>query len=397
MQKINLPLATSTWDKEEYSALQDVIESGRFTMGRKVSEFEKAFANHFGVKHAVMVNSGSSANLLAIAALCVTNKDKFRIGANIVVPAVSWATTYYPVSQYGMTLRFVDVDAKSLCIDVDSVINAIDENTAAVFAVNLLGQPAELPRLKEICDKYGVLLIEDNCESMGAIVSGKSCGTWGILGTFSSFFSHHISTMEGGVVVTDDEALYDVLRSLRAHGWTRELDKTNHVKNKSGNSWDDLFSFVLPGYNLRPLEMEGALGLEQLKKLPQIVDSRMQNGIAFTREFSNIPGVRIQSGTGSSSWFGFSLVLEDHLSGLREELVSELESLGVETRPIVSGNFLRQPVMSYLPHDVVGELRVADQLHDDGLFFGNHHYDITDKLADMAAFIRSWSQNKEKF
>jgi len=148
---------------------------------------------------------------------------------------------------------------------------------------------------------------------------------------------------------------------------------------------------------LRPLEMEGALGIEQLKKLPKIVDSRIQNGIAFTREFSNIPGVRIQSGIGTSSWFGFSLVLEDHLSGLREELVAALESLGVETRPIVSGNFLRQPVMSYLPHEVVGDLSVADQLHDDGLFFGNHHYDITDKLAEVAVFIRSWSQNKEKF
>jgi CDP-6-deoxy-D-xylo-4-hexulose-3-dehydrase len=212
------PLATSSWDDAEHDAMQRVIASGRFTMGPLVAQFERDFAAQFGSAHAVMVNSGSSANLVAIAAAVLNPEIDLNPGDEVLVPAVSWATTYYPLHQYGLKLRFVDIDIDTLNMDLDLAEQAITERTKAVFAVNLLGNPNDFDRLQKLCDDHGLLLLEDNCESLGATFNGRAAGTFGAMGTFSTFYSHHIATMEGGVVLTDDERLYQMLVSLRAHG-----------------------------------------------------------------------------------------------------------------------------------------------------------------------------------
>lgn len=370
------PLATSTWDEGEYAALQRVIESGRFTMGPLVRRFESEFAAWVGSKYAVMVNSGSSANLLAVAAAVLDPEIDLNRGDEVIVPAVSWATTYYPLSQYGLTLRFVDIDLDTLNLDLDQVEAAIGPRTKAIFAVNLLGNPNDFARLQAIAERNGLVLLEDNCESLGARDDGRAAGTVGIMGTFSAFFSHHISTMEGGLVVTDDERLYQILISLRAHGWTRELPEKNFVHDKTGDAFDDLFRFVLPGYNVRPLEMSGALGIEQLKKVPALVEGRRENAAYFTERFSGLETVRIQKETGESSWFGFSMVLEGALAGRRAEVVAALKEAGIESRPIVAGNFAKNPVLEYLDAVVPDALPNADKVDVDGLFVGNHHYPV---------------------
>jgi len=386
-------LASTTWGDEERASIERVLNSGITTMGREVRNFESDFAQQFGVKHAIMVNSGSSANLLAIAALTFKSKNPIRRGQEIIVPAVSWSTTYYPVNQYGLRLRFVDIDPDSLCIDINAVEEAINENTAAIFVVNLLGQPAQLDRLKDIADKNKIYLIEDNCESMGAALHGKACGTWGILGTFSTFFSHHISTMEGGVIVTDDDELKDILISLRAHGWTRELEDQNLVYPKSGNEWDDKFRFVLPGYNLRPLEMEGAIGISQLRKLDKFIRARQKNHELFISTFSKYKDIKIQSGVGVSSSFGFSIVLERELSGKRSSLINEFKSAEIETRPIVSGNFTSQPVMGLLDFKITSQLPIASHVHDNGLFLGNHHFDLSAEIEYADSIFNKWKKS----
>ena len=373
------PLATSTWDDAELAAIAEVVESGRFTMGPRVAEFERRCAEALGTRHAVMVNSGSSANLLAVAAAVLDPRIDLAAGDEVIVPAVSWATTYYPLAQYGLRLRFVDIDLDTLNLDLDGVAAAVTERTRAVFAVNLLGNPLDYARLRAVCDEHGLLLLEDNCESLGATFEGRSAGTFGRMGTLSSFFSHHISTMEGGVVLTDDEELRQILVSLRAHGWTRELPVDNVVHPKSGDAFDDLFRFVLPGYNVRPLEMSGALGITQVAKLPALVAGRRRNADVFRSAMADLP-VRLQRETGESSWFGFSMVLEGPLAGRRRELVAALDAAGVESRPVVAGNFARNPVMRYLDA-VVPELPAADKVHVDGLFVGNHHYPIDDGVA----------------
>jgi CDP-6-deoxy-D-xylo-4-hexulose-3-dehydrase len=351
-------------------------------MGEEVKTFERQFAEHFGSRHAVMVNSGSSANLIMMAGLLYHPDRRLERGCEVIVPAVSWSTTYYPVHQMGMTLRFVDVDMDTLNLTVETVERAITPKTKAVLAVNLLGNPCELTRLRELCDTRGLVLIEDNCESMGAELDGRQAGTFGACGSFSTFFSHHISTMEGGVIATDDEDLAHVMISLRAHGWLREQPPHSRL-NVDIDPFMRLFRFVLPGYNVRPLEMSGAIGQDQLRKLPGLVAARRENAAAFQRLFADLDGVRIQAETGKSSWFGFSLILEGPLKGRRAEVVKALAEARIDTRPIVTGNFLNNPVIELLDHNAFGEMTNADRIDQDGLFIGNHHYPIAEPLAQL--------------
>lgn len=387
LQDYKYPLATTTWDEKEIKALDEVIASRNFTMGEKVKLFESEFAKMFTSNYAKMSNSGSSANLLAMAAIRFSSFASDPNKYEVIVPAVSWSTTYYPITQNGFTLKFVDVSLETLNALPSTILEAIGPKTAGIVAVNLLGNPSELTKIREIADSHDLFLVEDNCESMGATLDGKLAGTFGDIGTFSSFFSHHISTMEGGVSVTDSLELSEVMTSLRAHGWTRELPDENHVFSKSGDAFEDLFRFVLPGYNLRPLELEGAVGIEQLKKLDSIVAGRRENYKKFAVLMEEFPEILTQEETGESSWFGFSLILQGTLSGHRAKLIECLESHGVASRPIVAGNFTRNPVMKHLKHVPVGSLPNADVIHDNGLFIGNHHYEMNAEFDLLAEAI----------
>jgi len=389
VEQQGLPLATSTWDHRELQALQDVIASGQFTMGAHVHAFEQAFAETFGARHAVMVNSGSSANLLMVAAAVLDERIDLNPGDEVLVTAVSWATTYYPLAQYGLRPVLIDVDPHTLNLDVDAARARCTPRTKAVMAVNLLGNPNRFDELQQLADERGLVVLEDNCESMGATYADRSAGTFGLMGTFSTFFSHHISTMEGGVVLTDDEHLSHVLLSLRSHGWTRNLPEGSALRPAGSEGFHDLFQFVLPGYNVRPLEMSGAVGLHQLHKLPGLVAARRANADVFRDVMSSVPGVRIQHEVGESSWFGFSCVLVDDLAGRRDEVVAALGALGVQTRPVVAGNFARNPVMRHLNADTTGSLVNADEIHDNGFYIGNHHFFVGGALEQVARVLRS--------
>jgi CDP-6-deoxy-D-xylo-4-hexulose-3-dehydrase len=374
---MSYPLANSAWDHEEYEAIQSVIQSGMFTMGQKVAEFEKAFADYVGSRYCVMVNSGSSANLVMIGALRYKSESPLLPGAEVIVPAVSWSTTYYPLYQYGLKLRFVDIDRDTLNFDLEKLEQAITPNTRAILAVNLLGNPNDFNKIKTIIGDRDIVLLEDNCESMGATFEGKQTGTFGLMGTYSSFFSHHISTMEGGMVVTDDEEIYHILLALRAHGWTRNLPKQNRITtDKSDDPFTEAFRFVLPGYNLRPLEMSGALGLAQLRKLPMIVRERRNNAERFLQIMKQFPYLRTQKEIGESSWFGFSMIIEPDANVSREHLISALTAAKVDTRPIVAGNFAKNEVLKWFDYTVAGDLTNAERIDDAGFFIGNHHYPL---------------------
>ena len=231
---------------------------------------EADFAKFTGNKYCVMVNSGSSANLLAIAAMFFKSENPLKRGDEVIVPAVSWATTYYPLYQYGLKLKFVDVDKYTLNFDINELKKAVTDKTRLIFAVNLLGNPNDYDAINEIIEGKNIYLLEDNCESLGGVYNGKQLGSIGLMGTYSTFFSHHMATMEGGLVGTSDEELYHILLSIRSHGWTRHLPFENKLCKKSENPFEESFRFILPGYNVRPVEMMGAIGIEQLKKLPEI-------------------------------------------------------------------------------------------------------------------------------
>ena len=376
-------LANSSWNSLEFNSMKSVIKSGFFTMGKHVKEFEDKFSKFHKRKYAVMVNSGSSANLLMIAAQMYVSKNKLKRGDEIIVPAVSWSTTYFPLQQYGLKVVFVDVSKDSFNIDPIKIEKAITKKTKAIFAVNLYGNPCDFTQIKMICKKKKLILFEDNCESLGAEYKGKFSGSFGITSSFSFFFSHHISTMEGGIVLTDDEELYQIMLSLRAHGWTRQLPKKNLItKKKSNDAFYELFNFVLPGYNIRPLELSGAIGKEQLKKIPSLTFARRKNASYFKKMVATLSNVKLQIETEKSSWFCFGILLNN-----RKKYLEPLREKNIEFRPIVAGNFTKNPVIKYFDYKIHGKLINANLIHNNGLSFGNSHLDLRKKIDTLHSVL----------
>ena len=387
---IKYPLASSTWDEKEIEAINSVIAKDMYTMGEGVKQFEDDFSKFFGSKYSVMVNSGSSANLIAVAALFYTKEPKLKRGDEVIVPAVSWSTTFYPLYQYGLKLKFIDVDLHTLNFDLEQLKAAISDKTKMILAVNLLGNPNDFDAIKEIIGNRDILLMEDNCESMGATYKGKFTGTFGIMGTFSTFYSHHMATMEGGVVCTDDEELYHILLCLRAHGWTRHLPKENKISNKSDNWFEESFRFLLPGYNVRPVEMSGVIGIEQLKKLPAFLEQRRKNAELFVSLFNDNPTFYIQKEIGNSSWFGFSLIIKPNANVDRLAIVKKLEENGIDCRPIVTGDFTKNEVLKYFDYEIFGKVKNANYLDTKGLFVGNHQIDLTKEIKHLYNVLKEF-------
>jgi len=375
---MNYKLASSSWGKEEIKAIHNVIDSDVFSMDKKVVQYEKNFAKYFGTKYAVMCSSGSTANLLMIASLFFTKKPKLKRGDEVIVPSVSWSTTYFPLQQYGLHVKFVDINLETLNYDLEALKKAVTSKTKAILAVNLLGNPNNFDEIKVIIGNKNILLLEDNCESMGAKFNDKYTGSFGLMGTFSTFFSHHMSTMEGGMIITDDQEIYHVLLCIRAHGWTRNLPMKNKVSNKSKDWFEESFKFVLPGYNVRPLEMSGAIGIEQLKKLPSFLQQRRKNALTFIKLFSESNKFIIQKEIGNSSWFGFSLIIKDTTP--RNKIISKLTNASIDTRPIVTGDFTKNEVLKYFDYSIHGCLVNAKKVDTKGFFLGNSHEDLTKEL-----------------
>lgn len=376
-------LASTSWDQAETAAMQRVIDSGIFTMGKYVKQFEVDFAQKFGGKYALMVNSGSSANLLAVAAYFYRSKNPLKPGDEVIVPAISWCTTYYPLMQYGLKLKFIDVDLNTLNLDVTQLEKALTPKTRMVTAVSILGNPAALDVMRKFCDKHNLILFEDNCESMGATLNGKQCGTFGDVNTFSTFFSHHISTMEGGILLTDDEEIYEIACALRAHGWTRNLPKDSKIFKATDDDFYEAYRFILPGYNVRPLELSGAIGIEQLKKVDKFVEIRRENAALFQQLFKNDDRFIIQQENGKSSWFAFTVILNPKYNLDRKKIMQNLKANDIQYRIITGGNFLRHDVIKYCDHECIGEIVNANIAHDHGFFVGNHPVDVK---ADVKRF-----------
>ena len=380
------PLAYSTWGKEEIEAIQKVIDTDMYTMGKHVKQFEQEFAKQFGSQNAVMVNSGSSANLLMLSLL----KWKYKLKGDIIVPVVGWATTYFPIVQNGFVINFVDVDPNTWNINVNKIEEAITPNTCAIMPVNLLGNSCEYAKIIGLCKEYNLLLIEDNCESMGAKYHNSYTGTIGLAGSFSFFFSHHIQTMEGGMVLCKNKDDADYMRSMRAHGWVRDLPDDSHLYKKTGNAFNDNFIFATPGYNIRPLEMSGAIGTEQLKKWNNIMETRLANKKLFISLFKDKPWCRIQKEVGTSSWFTFGMVLDGELKGRRAEVINALDKAGIQNRPLASRNFLKQPVMRDLNYITNSKYEAADDIHDNGFFVGNGSQHIKEGINKLYEVISSF-------
>jgi len=379
-EKTKYNLVESSWGEEEIEAIQDVIASDRFTMGERVARFEQSFAEKFGTNYALMTSSGSTANLIGVAALFFRKDRPLSRGDEVIVPSISWSTTYYPLHQYGLKLKFVDVELDTFNLDISQLEKALTKKTRMVVAVNVLGNPCHLNVIKEFCNKHDLILFEDNCESLGAELNGKMCGTYGDFGTFSFFFSHHIATMEGGMLVTDDEEIFHIAKSMRAHGWTRDIPESKGIYEKNQDDFFEAYRFIFPGYNVRPLEMSGAIGLVQLKKVDDMIHVRRKNAEIFTDLFGGDDRFIIQREIGRSSWFSFVVILNPEKDIDRQKVLAGLREAGVEFRIVTGGNFLRHDVVKYFDYECVGDIVNANLIHDRGFFVGNFPRDLSAEL-----------------
>ena len=376
---MNYELAYSTFDENEKKAMYEVIESDMFTMGKKVKEFEKEFAKFFGKKYAVMVNSGSSANLVGVASLFYKKDNPLKKGDEVIVPCISWATTYYPLQQYGLKLKFVDIELETLNYDIDELKKAVTENTKMIVTVSVLGNPNYYDEIEKIYKDNDIILFDDNCESMGAKYNGKYTGTSGLINTFSTFFSHHISTMEGGLILTDDFEIYSLCKSLRNHGWTRDQDESSPIYKKRDNDFFEAYRFILPGYNVRPTELQGAIGLEQIKKLPNMLEQRRKNAKYFQSKFKDDKRFIIQKEVGESSWFSFTMIIHPDSGLSREKVFNALKKAKIGYRIITGGNFLEHDVIKYFDYEVTKSTN-ASYAHNNGFFVGNAPIDLTKEI-----------------
>ncbi|MBZ5583532.1 MAG: DegT/DnrJ/EryC1/StrS family aminotransferase [Acidobacteriia bacterium] len=389
---MRIRLNVSTFGEEEIEQAVEAMRSGFVTMGPRCEKFESAFAAYLGGGEAAFVNSGSSANLLAFFALANDaapkrpGKRKFFAGAEVIVPAVTWSTTIWPIIQSGLIPVLVDSDPRTLQMDVEAMKAAITRKTVAVCPVHVLGNTVAMDELLAAAAEHELWVIEDTCEALGSRYRGTIAGTMGDIGTFSFFFSHHITTIEGGMVTTRDPEIAELMRCLRAHGWTRQLKRRGEIEARHPEI-DPAFLFVNTGFNVRPTEINAAFGLVQLGRL----DGFNQRRKAIAADWIGRLGALIEDGTISPmqptpgadcAWFGFPMLCRNR--EVRDALKRRLDERGVEHRPIICGNMARQPALARLPHRIAGTLSGADAIMDRGLLWGAHPL-MTDAEVDYVA------------
>jgi CDP-6-deoxy-D-xylo-4-hexulose-3-dehydrase len=380
MKNINYSLSENTFGTEEKNSIINLINSpGKLSYGKNVKLLEKSFAKLNKRKFCVMVNSGSSANLLGVASLIYDKKFNLFKGDEVIVPSLSWSTTYTPLIQLGLKLIFIDVDLFTLNINADLVENAITKKTKAIFAVNILGLSCDYKKLKKICKKYNLILMEDNCESLMSKNHNMLSGSHGIFSTCSSFYSHHFCTIEGGYLLTNNFRLYCNALSLRSHGWIREQPLNSHLINKKYTDFEKLFKFILPGFNLRPTEINAKLGLIQLKKLNKFIINRRENAKKVYNIFKGLKSVFLQKYEKNSSFFGFAFILKNKLKNKRKYIVNYMKKNKIECRPIVSGDITKNPMIKYAKFKIPFKLKCTQYIDQNGFMIGNRSRKMTEK------------------
>ena len=394
-----IPLQVPSYGHEEVAEALDSLLTTFVTMGKKVQMFEEEFARYLGVGHAIMVNSGSSANLIAMSIL--TNEalpNRIMPGEEVIIPASNWVTTMNPIGDVGAVPVVVDIELDTLNIDPAKIEEAITDKTRAIMPVHLMGNPAKIKEIMEIAKRHDLFVIEDSCESHGATVDGKKVGTFGDIGTFSFFFSHHISTIEGGMVVTNNEEYAELAKALRVFGWARGL-KNYEQHAKQHPNIDKRFLFVNKGFNFRPTEIQGAFGIHQIKKLEKYIAIRRDNAAYWSnrlKEFSDYLVVHEERPGTRHVWFGQPITVRADAPFTRDELAKYLEEHKMETRPIEVPNIARQPSAKFIKHRVDGELKNAQYIMDHSFFFGNHQGIGKEEREYVADVIADFIEHKTK-
>ena len=400
-----IPLMSLPYGYEEVLQAVDSLLSGNLTLNQnennKVQQFEEKWSQFVGTRFGVMVNSGSSANLLALFSLANPERENpIKPGDEIITPALTWHTTISPILCIGAVPVLVDANLYDLTINVEEIEAQITAKTKAILPVHLLGNPCQMDLINEIAERYGLYVIEDACEAHGASFQGKNCGSIGTIGTFSFFFSHHITTIEGGMVMTDDEDLAELCRIMRSQGVIRnalnrgELAK-KYKKNDKYKDIDESYLFANLGFNLRPTEINGGFGIEQAQKLDSFLSQRRNNASYWKTRLETYQDFFYLSeptSEGESAWFGFPFIVKPKAGFSRDQITQFLNRQHIETRPIMSGNIIRQPAMAHFQFRN-SSLTNAELVHQNGFFWGNHQGIKEDQREYMADCIDEFINN----
>ena len=367
-KKFFYPLLTDGYSSSDLQEASKVLLSGRLTMSKITKKFEKYFAKKIGSKYALMVNSGSSANLLAL--YCLINpfkKNRLKKGDECLVPALCWSTSLWPIIQAGLKPQFADVNLSTFTLDLETIKKKITKKTKAVMILNVLGNCSEMEKIKSFLNKKKIFLIEDSCEALGSKYKKKYLGTFGDFGTYSFYYSHQITSAEGGMIVCNSKEDYNILKSLRAHGWDREINKKN-IKR---------FNFINEGFNLRPLDITAAIGFNQFKRLKKLKVTRAKNRnniikfLTSSKKWNNQFSFFNPQKNLDPSWFGFPLMLNKNKLQSKNKFLKYLNKNKIETRPIISGNFVNQPaIKKYNIKFRKSELQNSQEIEDRGFFIG---------------------------
>ncbi len=392
---MKIPLASLGFTEPDIEAAIEVLRTGELTIGKKVAEFEMEMAKYLNVKHFIMVNSGSSANLAIIESLVRPSSGEplLPIGSRVIVPAIAWPTTVWPIIQLGLEPVFVDIDQRTLGLDLTETRKILekDRSIKALMIIHPLGLCLDGEELKQLCNDFELILLEDNCESLGSGFNGEMAGTLGTAGSFSFYFSHHLTTMEGGGVASNDFGLAQDLQSIRSHGWSR--NRTDHKKWELENpEIDSRFMFVSAGFNIRPMEIQAAIGLSQLKRLPDNIRRRQEIARYIHNEikdsnFELIGHEYLQSDEEISrhTWMLLSIRAIDSNFKELKSYMRLLENLEIDTRPPLTGNFTKQPALKKLLPAISsggGNYSNADKISESTFLVGCHH-DLTDAQVEF--------------
>ena len=382
-------LSYDTWGNEEIKIFKNVKKNQQLTMSKNTELFEKKFSKYFNRKYSLMVNSGSSANLLAIASLFFKRKNSLKRGDEVIVPAIAWSTTYAPLQQFGLKVKIIDADDNSLNVDINKLRKHLSKKTKLIVGCSILGSPAKLEVIEKICKSKKIYFLNDNCESLGAKINTRSTTSFGDLVTHSFFFSHHISTIEGGMVCTDNFELYCLMNSLRTHGWTRNLPYRNPLTKKIYKNFEN-YSFILPGYNLRSNEIFAKIGMIQLKKLKKMIKQRRDNLKLFNSLFLDSKTFKVFKSAHYDSSFSFPLILKKDDPNLLKKIFIALRNNNIQFRSITGGNFTKHIYLKHFDYVIPENLKNANRYHNYGFFVGNSSIDLSDKIKILHRTLKNF-------
>ena len=388
IKKFKYPLLSNAFSKSDISCGIKVLKSKRITMSKITKNFEKQFAKKIGCKYALMTNSGSSANLLAISSIVnPLFKKKLKARDEVIIPAVCWSTSLWPIVQNNLKPVFVDVELDTFNMSIESLKKKITSRTRAIMCVHVLGTSTNMNQIQKLIKNKKILLIEDTCESLGAKFNNKYLGTFGEFGTFSFYYSHQITSGEGGMIVCNNSYNYNILKSLRSHGWSRETNFHSFYKKKF-KKMDDRFLFINSGYNLRPTEVQAAIAQNQFKRLDNFINIRKKNRNKIIETIKKNPKwddqfkfVK-QSKRVSPSWFGLPIIINIKYLNKKKKFLQYLTKIGIENRPILSGNFTNQPATQLYKLNKDGFIfSNAEKIENLGFFIGLHTNKISNSMA----------------